>query len=84
MDSYENNEEYEHHVDTKIEDLIINFTNLNVLKQTQTLTRLTPSQWHELSYESQQTWDQLDDNSTSIILTPKQAKTNPPYRPNNT
>ena len=30
--SHENNEEYEHHVDTYIEDLIINYTNLNVTK----------------------------------------------------
>ena len=32
--SYENNEEYEYHIDTNIEDLIINFTNLNLAKQT--------------------------------------------------
>ena len=61
--SYEKNEEYEHHIDTNIEDLIINVTNLNVLKQTQKRTRLTPSQYYELLSESQQTWDQLDDNS---------------------
>ena len=55
MDSYENNEEYEHHVDTNIKDLIINFTSLNISKQTKKRTHLTPSQWHELSSESQQT-----------------------------
>ena len=53
--SYENNKEYEHYVDKNIEDLIINFTNLNLTKQTQKCTRLTPSQCHELSSESQQT-----------------------------
>ena len=82
-DSYENNEEYEHHFDTNIKDLIINFTNFHVLKQTQKHTRLTPSQWHDLSSESQQTYDQLDNNSKSIILTSRQIKINPPYRPNN-
>ena len=55
MNSNENNEEYEHNIDTSIEDLIITFTNLNVLKQIQKRICLTPSQWHELSYESQQT-----------------------------
>ena len=30
MNSYENDEEYEYRVDTNIEYLIINFTNLNV------------------------------------------------------
>ena len=30
--SDENNEEYDHNIDTNIEDLIINFTNLNVTK----------------------------------------------------
>ena len=83
MNSYENNEEYEHHIDTNLEDLIIKCTNLNVLKQTQKLTRLTPSQWHVLSSESQKIWDQLDDNSKSIIFTLRQTTTNPPYQPNN-
>ena len=35
INSDENNEEYDQHVDTNIEDLIIKFTNLNVTKQTQ-------------------------------------------------
>ena len=63
LNPYENDEEYENHIDTNIKDLIINFTDLNVLKQTQKRTRLTLSQWHELSSKSQHTWDQLDDNS---------------------
>ena len=42
--SDENDEEYDHHVDTNIEDLIINYTSLNVTKQTQKRKRITPSQ----------------------------------------
>ena len=52
--SDEHNEEYDHNVDTNIEDLVINFTDLNTTKQTQKHTHLTPSQWHELSSRSQQ------------------------------
>ena len=44
MNSYENDEEYEHYVDTNIDNLIINFTNLNLLEQTNKRTRITPSQ----------------------------------------
>ena len=74
MNLYENDEEYENYVDTNIEDLIINFSNLNVLNQTQKRTRLTPSQCHKLSSESQHTLDQLDDYSKSIILTTTETK----------
>ena len=82
--SDKNNEEYNHHVDTKIEDLIINFTNLNVTKQIQKRARLNPTQWHELSSVSQKIWDKLDDESKSIILTPRQPRTNPPFRKSST
>ena len=74
MNLYENDEEYEYHVDTNIEHLIIRFTNLNLLIQTQNRTRLTTSQKHEQSSKPQQTWDQLDDNSKSNKLTTKQTK----------
>ena len=74
MNSYENDEEYEHNVDTNIEYLIVNFTNLNILKQTQKIIRGTPYQIHELSSESQHTWDQLDDNSKSMMLTTTKNK----------
>ena len=47
MNSYKNDEEYEHHVDTNIEDLIINFTNLNILKQTHKRTRLINRMTHK-------------------------------------
>ena len=33
INSDENNEEYNHHVDTNIEDLVIYFTNLSVTKK---------------------------------------------------
>ena len=42
--SNDHNEEYEHHVDTRIEDIIIKYNNLNVKKSTQKCTRLTTFQ----------------------------------------